>query len=534
MALDIPTFITSPIPQLLASNSVPSDDERDATHEFIGRLQNTITAIDGEVVYLRSLLVGKERVERCAVHEVIYQHKAVLGPVRTLAPELLAEIFLHTLPSDTLDLYPVPEHFNPWKIPLLVSQISRKWRNVALGTPRLWCTLRIFFKFRFASSDTLSDSYVALISLWASRSGTCDLGVCLDYHDASLQFSSLALRPLTDLCHRWRKVVLIFSPSLLQTIRTQFFGRLEGRMPNLEELSLISTHSFFRPPPSINSVFDNFHTNPNLRRLCLHVEVPSSELTLPLQQLTTLHLYTRLVSVCATINNCLEILGNSPNLVEFRAQCGSVDPAVRLPEPVYHHNLQTLQIIAPKNWSRHQRSRGDLQVLFERLTLPALEYLDVYVHKDRHLDDCSFSGFLHRTGRGLLKVGIKGVAFEHIINYLYLTPLAAEVDIKVDTIDDEDFYKFGTERTMSTSMSEVPVPRLKHLKISGGIHFTQEAFLGFLKARWRPEDQGAAPLCQLQSVEVFCDMGGEHLHAETPNILSYREQGLSIRIHSNN
>ena len=528
MASDIPIFVTSPIPQLLASNPIPSDDERYATHEFIGRLQNTMTAIDGEM--LRSLLMGKER-KRWAVHEVIHRHKAVLGPVRTLAPELLAEIFLHTLPSDTLDLYPVPDGFNPWKIPLLVSHISRKWRNVALGTPRLWSTLRIFFKFRFAGYDTLSDSYVALISLWASRSGTCDLGVCLDYHDASLQFSSLALRPLTDLSHRWRKMVLIFSPSLLQTIRTQFFGRLEGRMPNLEELSLISTHSLFRPPPSINSVFDNFHTNPNLRRLCLHVEVPSSELALPLQQLTTLHLYTRLVSVCATINNCLEILGNSPNLVEFRAQCGSVDPTVRLPEPVYHHNLQTLQIMAPKNWSRHQRPRGGLQVLFERLTLPALEDLDVYVHKDRHWDDCSFSDFLRRNGGGLLKVGIKGeiMAFDHIINYLHLTPLATEVDIKVETMDDEDFYKFGT------SMSKVPVPRLQHLKISGGIYLTQEAFSGFLKARWRPEHQGAAPVCRLQSVEVFCDRGGEHLHAErTPNILSYREQGLSIRIYSKN
>lgn len=144
MASDIPTFIASPIPQLLISNSIPSDDERDATHEFIGRLQNTITAIDGEMVYLRSLLEGKER-ERWAVHEVIHRHKAVLCPVRTLAPELLSEIFVHTIPSDTLDLYPVPEDFNPWKILLLVSQISRKWRDAALGTPRLWCTLRILF-----------------------------------------------------------------------------------------------------------------------------------------------------------------------------------------------------------------------------------------------------------------------------------------------------------------------------------------------------------------------------------------------------
>jgi len=30
--------------------------------------------------------------------------KSVIRPIRTLAPELIAEIFLHTLPSDPLDL----------------------------------------------------------------------------------------------------------------------------------------------------------------------------------------------------------------------------------------------------------------------------------------------------------------------------------------------------------------------------------------------------------------------------------------------
>jgi hypothetical protein len=97
MASDIPAFITSPIPQLLASNSIPSHDERDATHEFKGRLQTPITAIDKEMVYLVSLLEAKER-ERWAVHELIHRHKAVIGLVRTLAPELLAEIFPHTTP----------------------------------------------------------------------------------------------------------------------------------------------------------------------------------------------------------------------------------------------------------------------------------------------------------------------------------------------------------------------------------------------------------------------------------------------------
>lgn len=179
------------------------------------------------------------------------------------------------------------------------------------------------------------------------------------------------------------------------------------------------------------------------------------------------------MSACATITNCLEILGNTPNLVDFRAQCGFVDAAVRLPDPVYHHSLQTLHIGAPEMDDRRQRLRGKLQVLFERLTLPTL----------KDLDNCSFSGFLRRTGGGLLKVSIKGelIAFEDIINYLYLTLLATDVDIKADTIYDEAFYKFETEGTMSTR--KVLVPRLQHLQITGDMYLTQRAFLEFLKAR---------------------------------------------------
>jgi len=128
MASDVPTFIQAfPSPQVsLAPNSIPSDDERNAT-------QMTITTIDGEIVNLRPLLEPKER--QRAIHEVIQRHKSVICLIKTLVPELLAEI--SCIHCQATALMFIPKDFHSWKIPLMVSHISRKWRDIAICTSRL-------------------------------------------------------------------------------------------------------------------------------------------------------------------------------------------------------------------------------------------------------------------------------------------------------------------------------------------------------------------------------------------------------------
>ncbi|KAJ7187330.1 hypothetical protein C8R46DRAFT_1059491 [Mycena filopes] len=54
-------------------------------------------------------------------------------PVLTLPNEIVSEIFIRVLP-------PYPE-CPPWKgslSPSLLTQICRKWREIALSTPELW------------------------------------------------------------------------------------------------------------------------------------------------------------------------------------------------------------------------------------------------------------------------------------------------------------------------------------------------------------------------------------------------------------
>ncbi|KIK33520.1 hypothetical protein CY34DRAFT_38321, partial [Suillus luteus UH-Slu-Lm8-n1] len=58
-----------------------------------------------------------------------------LGPaISRLPAELLSEIFTHTLPP--FDGFLPPSKLRP---PILLTRVCRRWREVAVGTPNLWC-----------------------------------------------------------------------------------------------------------------------------------------------------------------------------------------------------------------------------------------------------------------------------------------------------------------------------------------------------------------------------------------------------------
>ncbi|KZT23287.1 hypothetical protein NEOLEDRAFT_1031599, partial [Neolentinus lepideus HHB14362 ss-1] len=61
-----------------------------------------------------------------------------LSPVKCLPPEVLSEIFVHCL--DTQSQFIKPHHT---QAPLLLTEVCKYWNECALGTPRLWCSLEI-------------------------------------------------------------------------------------------------------------------------------------------------------------------------------------------------------------------------------------------------------------------------------------------------------------------------------------------------------------------------------------------------------
>ncbi|KAG1816484.1 uncharacterized protein BJ212DRAFT_193016 [Suillus subaureus] len=65
-------------------------------------------------------------------------HKALVSTLRRLPTEILSQIFNHCLPETKLLLPP-----SALKAPMLLTGICRRWREVAVGMPNLWCRLYV-------------------------------------------------------------------------------------------------------------------------------------------------------------------------------------------------------------------------------------------------------------------------------------------------------------------------------------------------------------------------------------------------------
>ena len=108
--------------------------------------------------YLKDLADAQER--------IAYQ-KCLLSPIRRVPVEILQSIFLACLPKGFVEA-------DPEGAPLLLCQICKYWRDVALAFPRLWAS----FKVRRSSILTCRPAF-QLAELWLERSKSIPLSICL-------------------------------------------------------------------------------------------------------------------------------------------------------------------------------------------------------------------------------------------------------------------------------------------------------------------------------------------------------------------
>ncbi|KAJ7467528.1 hypothetical protein FB451DRAFT_1369249 [Mycena latifolia] len=99
---------------------------------------------------------------------------SIIYPVLSLPPEIIAEVFRRCGSSSG------PPSPSPAEAPLLLGQICRQWRQIAINTPALWRSLRFF-------GDVSS---VELLKLWLSRTGNLPLE-CTVYCTSQPQADSL-------------------------------------------------------------------------------------------------------------------------------------------------------------------------------------------------------------------------------------------------------------------------------------------------------------------------------------------------------
>ena len=89
--------------------------------------------LDDDISHVQMLLDELRR-KRELLPKFITEHNAILTPIRRLPAEILAEIFVLCMNSDI-------SSFAPTQSPLLVGQVCKVWRQVALSTQTLWSSI---------------------------------------------------------------------------------------------------------------------------------------------------------------------------------------------------------------------------------------------------------------------------------------------------------------------------------------------------------------------------------------------------------
>ena len=95
-------------------------------------------------------------------------HQGLISCIRRLPSEILGEIFVRCVPPEP---YVEPD---TTAAPLLLLAVCRGWRRVALGTPRLWCSLSV------RPSPGTQQRGLYFYHHWLARARGCPLALAVD------------------------------------------------------------------------------------------------------------------------------------------------------------------------------------------------------------------------------------------------------------------------------------------------------------------------------------------------------------------
>lgn len=266
----------SPYAHILHTNHAPSESEKQEIGTYILEHETRLLRLEAEIARMRSIMEGLES-EHIRLKQFIDSHKALLSPIRRMAPELMQEIFIRCLPTSWNCVMDAAE------APLLLTRVCSDWRQVTLSTPELWSSLHIAIPQR-PGRELINDSMSCVLHKarrWLARSGTCLLSVSLYLAESYEKDFPPIYEVLAPFMGRFQSMEFRVPSEFIPHIGSQ-------NLPMLKELALGLT---VRNPDSQFKVFSILKQTPCLRRVTIGEQLDIGEaFLLPLSQLQELHL----------------------------------------------------------------------------------------------------------------------------------------------------------------------------------------------------------------------------------------------------
>ncbi|KAJ6613145.1 hypothetical protein B0H10DRAFT_2049688 [Mycena sp. CBHHK59/15] len=402
----------------------------------------------------------------------------IVYPVLSLPTEITSKIFQYTLLS-----IPRP---SPPEAPLLLTQICREWRAIAVNDHHLWQSIL------FEDIGSLE-----LLNLWLSRSGNLPLSYSLLSSDPAQAESLLEASILH--AHRWQDVTL--------TLPLPTFAKLEINQINLPVLRKISLAIRSATYTGVVT-FGNTITIQNAPLLLeAHVTtIPHVQFDLPWPQLTTLTLRHNV-----EFSDCLSLLEHCPELVNL--EISITDPGVPAipPAPLTHHSMQCLTL--------------NSMTLLEYLSLPRLQQLTVSQDIEfRHA--AALESFMRRSACILRVLSL-------LISYIAPDALRACLRAVPDSVVDLELaWRVLDERSAIFNILTTDIlPDLATLRLSG--RYLSPAEFGTLLDVLRARHAGGVLRSFTLRLDVFLSVPNVRVRPGISTIERFRTlaaEGLKIKM----
>ncbi|KAK0208859.1 hypothetical protein DFS33DRAFT_478885 [Desarmillaria ectypa] len=362
---------------LLGTNHAPTEEERRVIEKSLEDHESELKDLLDEIQQLQQTINARHSAVR-KVQGTIDAHYMLLrhSPMRTLLPEILGEIFeVHC------DLHPLPD-FSYWdyrrrntlmKSRMELLHVCRRWRTIALSTPRIWSAFPLFARESPLNNPTFDEE---MVNLWLTSSQRVPLDIYASYHEDSPDYTATHL---ISQIHRCRRLNLEF----------QFHhNRLESitwlTLPIAPMLTALYFHSDRWADASMVAWASQlFPTLPNLRDLDFNG--PASLLSnASLGALKILH---------CTLMNPEQFVGVLKGLLLEEMHVGHMPDATAPTSRAIHKSLRVLDI----RWDPSELDA--IPNLLHQLTLPALESLEIH---DRFVPPKHIMDFLTRSACSLI------------------------------------------------------------------------------------------------------------------------------------
>ncbi|KAG1747101.1 uncharacterized protein EDB91DRAFT_1345187 [Suillus paluster] len=328
------------------------------------QLDEVLHEISGLETVLQQLVEKKDRITQS-----MNLHEGLGSALWRLPTEVLSHIFIYCLPQY--------EHLEPEPdiAPMLLIRVCRRWREVAVGLPSLWCRLYM----ELDASDSLRAAFC--YDSWLKRSRGCPLSLALDcYATHSTELRSL-IQPY---------VHQILSLSIHYPDKP---GLLLEDLPALQELNIMGDDNWRPPVAPFISRLPSTLRSLRIKEARFNVEDISSFNPI----------WASLTKVNINIvhsNVFLHLLQLCPNLSSLTVRA-DYDGIPTL-EPFTHTAIQSIDISF--------FLRGTLSGLFDALSLPNLRVL--VASRARTWPHEKFKAFLVRSKCSLESLTVRAGARE--------------------------------------------------------------------------------------------------------------------------